>query len=101
MLSEAEIIAKERQALMKLMDSDPHRIPRREIDENVLIASWNIAQFSNKKKSRALQYIADICERFDIVAIQEVKSDLRGLSRLQKLLLVFGTSINKWFSGRP
>ena len=86
MPSEAEIIAKERQALMKLMDSDPHCIPRREIDENVLIASWNIAQFSNKKKSRALQYIADICERFDIVAIQEVKSDLRGLSRLQKLL---------------
>lgn len=86
MPSEAEIIAKERQALMKLMDSDPHRIPRREIDENVLIASWNIAQFSNKKKSRALQYIADICERFDIIAIQEVKSDLRGLSRLQKLL---------------
>ena len=86
MPSEHEIIAKERQALMKLMDSNPYRIPHREIDENLLIASWNIAQFSNKKKSRALQYIADICERFDIVAIQEVKSDLRGLSRLQKLL---------------
>lgn len=80
------IIAKERLALMKLMDNAPHRIPRREIDENVLIATWNIAQFSNKKKARALQYIADICERFDIVAIQEVKTDLRGLSRLQKLL---------------
>jgi exonuclease III len=86
MSSEAETIARERLALMELMDSDPHRIPRREVDENVLIASWNIAQFSNKKKKRALQYIADICERFDIVAIQEVKSDLRGLSRLQKLL---------------
>ena len=86
MPSEARIIARERQTLMRLMDSDPHRIPRREVDENVLIASWNIAQFSNKKKTRALQYIADICERFDIIAIQEVKSDLRGLSRLQKLL---------------
>lgn len=86
MPSEAQIIAKEREALMKLMDTEPNRIPRREVDENILIATWNIAQFSNKKKSRALQYIADICERFDIVAIQEVKSDLRGLSRLQKLL---------------
>lgn len=86
MPSEAEIIALERQALMNLLDSAPHRIPRRELDENVLIATWNIAQFSNKKKNLALQYIADICERFDLIAIQEVKSDLRGLSRLQKML---------------
>jgi endonuclease/exonuclease/phosphatase family metal-dependent hydrolase len=81
-----QIVAQERLALMRLMDDPPHCIPRREVDENILIATWNIAQFSNKKKSRALQYIADICERFDIIAIQEVKSDLRGLSRLQKLL---------------
>ena len=55
MPSEAEIIANERKALMKLMDTGTHRIPRREVDENVLIASWNIAQFSNKKTKRALQ----------------------------------------------
>ena len=79
-------IAKERQALMKLMDEEPFRIPRRQVDENILIATWNIQQFSNKKSQRAIQYIADICERFDIIAIQEVKTDLRGLSRLQKLL---------------
>ena len=79
-------IAKERQALMKLMDEEPFRIPRRKVDENILIATWNIQQFSNKKSQRAIQYIADICERFDIIAIQEVKTDLRGLSRLQKLL---------------
>ncbi len=86
MPSEVEIIAKERRALMKLMDGGAHRIPHRQVDENLLIATWNIAQFSNKKKSRTLQYIADICERFDIVAIQEVKTDLRGLARLQALL---------------
>ncbi len=61
-------------------------VPLRSVDENVVIASWNIAQFSNRKKARALQYIADICERFDIVAIQEVKSHLGGLSKLQELL---------------
>jgi len=33
-----------------------------------------------------LQYIADICERFDIIALQEVKTDLRGLERLQAFL---------------
>ena len=82
MPTKKQIIARERQALMELMQD----IPLRSIDENVLIASWNIAQFTNKKKKRALQYIADICERFDIIAIQELKTDLRGLARLLELL---------------
>ncbi|AKH38539.1 MULTISPECIES: hypothetical protein [Nitrosomonas] len=82
MLTEQQIIASERQELMKLLA----KVPLRSVDENVLIASWNIAQFSDKKKKRALQYIADICERFNIVAIQEVKSNLRGLAKLQELL---------------
>lgn len=82
MSTEQKIIATERQALLQLLNS----LPLRSVDENVLIASWNIAQFSEKKKGRALQYIADICERFDIVAIQEVKSNLQGLAKLQKLL---------------
>jgi len=82
MPTEQQIIAAERQALMGLLSG----IPLRSVDENVLIASWNIAQFSEKKKKRALQYIADVCERFDIVAIQEVKSNLQGLARLQEML---------------
>lgn len=86
MPTEAQIIAAERKALMDLMDSEEFDIPRRQVDENILIATWNIAQFTNKKSARALRYIADICERFDIVAIQEVKTELTGLARLQKLL---------------
>jgi endonuclease/exonuclease/phosphatase family metal-dependent hydrolase len=82
MPTEAQIIAAERKDLMGLLST----IPLRSVDENVVIASWNIAQFSEKKKVRAIQYIADICERFDIVAIQEVKSNLGGLSRLQDML---------------
>ena len=80
------IIANERRALMQLMDSGPFQIPSRKVDVNLLIATWNIQHFSNNKSQRALQYIADICERFDIIALQEVKTDLRGLSKLQKLL---------------
>jgi endonuclease/exonuclease/phosphatase family metal-dependent hydrolase len=75
-------IASERQALMRRLND----VPLRTVDENVLIASWNIAQFSDTKSERALRYIADICERFDIVAIQEVKSNLGGLSKLQALM---------------
>lgn len=79
-------IATERKALMNLMDEGDYKIPNRRVDENLLLATWNIQQFGNKKSLRALQYIADICERFDIVALQEIKTDLRGLSRLQELL---------------
>lgn len=86
MVSENVLIANERRALMDLMDTGPWAIPNRSIDENILIATWNIQHFGNRHSDRAIQYIADICERFDIIAIQEVKTDLRGLSRLQKKL---------------
>ncbi|WP_421919540.1 endonuclease/exonuclease/phosphatase family protein [Marinifilum sp.] len=80
------LIANERKALMQLMDNEPYKVPSRKINENLLIATWNIQHFSNNKSKRALQYIADVCERFDIIALQEVKTDLRGLSKLQDLL---------------
>ena len=86
MANQDRIIAEERRALMKLMDEGPYAIPKRQIDDNILIATWNIQHFSNRKTRRAIQYIADMCERFDIVALQEIKTDLRGLAKLQELL---------------
>jgi exonuclease III len=87
MPTEAEkLVAEERKALMKLMDTEPYKVPSRKINENLVIATWNVQQFSNRHTDRALQYVADICERFDIVALQEVKTDLRGLQRLQAKL---------------
>lgn len=80
------LIAKERKALMNLMDGDQFKVPKRMVDENIVIGTWNIQQFGDKKEDRTLQYIADICERFDVVALQEVKTDLTGLSKLQQLL---------------
>ena len=82
MPTEAQTTASERHALMQTLAT----VPLRKVDENVVMASWNIAQFSDQKKRRALQYIADICERFDIVAIQEVKTNLHGLAKIQELL---------------
>ncbi|MCZ6492125.1 MAG: endonuclease/exonuclease/phosphatase family protein [Acidobacteria bacterium] len=80
------VIARERKALMRLMDEGPFKIPKRQVDDNLLIATWNIQHFSEKKTQRAIQYMADICERFDIIALQEIKTDLRGLSKLQERL---------------
>jgi endonuclease/exonuclease/phosphatase family metal-dependent hydrolase len=88
MPDDAVLIAKERQKLMEMLDTEggAFKVPSRKLNENLLIATWNIQQFSNNKTVRALQYIADICERFDIVALQEVKTDLTGLSKLMDLL---------------
>jgi hypothetical protein len=81
-----ETIALERQALMRVMDTQPYTVPSRKLNENLIIATWNIKHFSNRHTNREIQYIADICERFDIIALQEVKTDLRGLQRLQQRL---------------
>jgi endonuclease/exonuclease/phosphatase family metal-dependent hydrolase len=85
---DTERIARERLVLMNLMDDYQlgYRIPRREVDENIILGTWNIQNFSEKKSWRSLKYIADIIERFDITAIQEIKSDLRGLRKLQEIL---------------
>src|SRR6478609_8331345 len=52
MPTDPQIIAAERKSLMGLLSN----VPLRSVDENVVIASWNIAQFSEKKKARAPIY---------------------------------------------
>ena len=44
---------------MRVMDTHPYKIPSRKLYENLLIATWNIEQFSNRYTNRAVQYIAD------------------------------------------
>ncbi|MCB9302631.1 MAG: endonuclease/exonuclease/phosphatase family protein [Lewinellaceae bacterium] len=61
-------------------------------DDNFLIATWNIRAFSSltrewtagsshspKRDLRGLLAIIEIISRFDVVAIQEIKGDLRAL----------------------
>ena len=67
------------------------KIPKRKLD-NLLIATWNIRAFSSltrewtagagdspKRDLRGLRAIIQILKRFDVIAIQEVKGDLRAL----------------------
>jgi endonuclease/exonuclease/phosphatase family metal-dependent hydrolase len=74
-------------------------IPTKQLDRNLLIATWNLRAFGglNKKwKSEAgdspkrnladIVYIATILSRFDVVGVQEVRGDLRALRHLLKLL---------------
>ena len=75
-------------SLRAALDAD---IPAKAAD-NLLIASWNIRSFSSltrkwtasgsdspKRDLRGLRAIIDILSRFDVIALQEVKGNLRAL----------------------
>lgn len=74
-------------------------IPKKLEGQNLLIATWNIRSFASltrkwtasqsdspKRDLRGLRAICDIVSRFDVIAIQEVKGDLRTLRDMMKYL---------------
>ncbi len=58
--------------------------------KSVKIATWNLRDFgSGKYKGRgyeSLYYIAEIISHFDIVALQEIKGDLKEFNALRRIL---------------
>ena len=75
------------------------KIPAKALDRNLLIASWNIRAFgdltrkwesqqgdSPKRDLHAILCIAEIIKRFDLIALQEVKANLRALRDTLKVL---------------
>ena len=75
------------------------KIPSKELDRNLLIASWNIRAFGNltrkwwsdekdspRRDLHSIYCIAEILSRFDVIAVQEVKANLRALRDTLKLL---------------
>lgn len=75
------------------------KIPPKKLEKNLLIATLNIRAFgditrkaeSNKTDSpkrdfHSILCIAEIIKRFDVVAIQEVKANIKGLRDTMKLL---------------
>lgn len=58
--------------------------------QSVRIATWNIREYGGSKfKGRDFEsnyYIAEIIASFDLVALQEVRSDLNGLRELLRIL---------------
>jgi endonuclease/exonuclease/phosphatase family metal-dependent hydrolase len=69
-------------------------LPGKMIDRNLIIATWNLRSFgevyerweenegSPKRNLRAMAYIAEVIKRFDVVAVQEVKSDTTAIRML-------------------
>lgn len=75
------------------------KIPPKKIEKNLLIATWNIRAFGDltskefststdnpKRDFHSLLCIAEIIKRFDVIAIQEIKANLKCLRDTLKLL---------------
>jgi endonuclease/exonuclease/phosphatase family metal-dependent hydrolase len=63
------------------------KVPSSLLDEQILIASWNIREFGRKRRTeKAIHLIAEILSYFDLVALQELRGDLRDLGRVMEVL---------------
>ncbi|MEF8841151.1 MAG: endonuclease/exonuclease/phosphatase family protein [Haloarculaceae archaeon] len=78
---------------------DPAVLPPRVLDRTLLIATWNLRHFgglteewrsgsgdSPKRDLQSILTIAEIIRRFDVVALQEVRGDLKALRHTMKAL---------------
>ncbi len=76
--------------LLKLRIKLESEIPQKHLEKNLLIASWNIREFDSPaygdRVDEAFYYIAEIVSKFDIIAIQEVRQDLKALKKLMSIL---------------
>ena len=59
------------------------------------LLTWNIRNLNKDKEDKAITYAAEVMKNFDLIAIQECKSSLGGLEKLQKEL---GTKYKFLFS---
>jgi len=89
-------IAAELSNLRAALDKE---IPAKILDANLLIATWNIRAFGDltvkweaattdkpKRDLHALRCIAEIVSRFDVIALQEVRANLKALRHMLKVL---------------
>ena len=87
------------QNLAELREDLDAKVPFKELDRNLLIATWNIRGFGNftrkwmsdekdspRRDLHSIFCIAEILSRFDVIAVQEVKGNLRALRDTLKLL---------------
>lgn len=62
-------------------------IPQKTVSETLLLATWNIREFSmSKRLEESFYYIAEIISRFDIIALQEISGDLGALHKVMDIL---------------
>lgn len=75
------------QRLKKALEQE---VPRKNLEENLLVATWNIRELGKNDKAvrmrESLFYMAEVISSYDLVAVQEIGSDLKDLKELVKIL---------------
>ena len=63
-------------------------IPEKKTDKNLILGSWNIKEFGHttQRRPESYFYIAEIINRYDLIAIQEIKSSLYDLNIIMRIL---------------
>ena len=63
-------------------------VSKRRTEDNLLVASWNIVKFgaSKQRLPESYYYMAEIIAAFDLVAVQEVRTSLRELDLVMRIL---------------
>lgn len=78
--------------LLALREQIKAEIPRRTVNDTLLLATWNIRDFDSNKfrhgprLKESFFYIAEIISAFDMVAVQEVNADLSALKTVMEIL---------------
>lgn len=76
--------------LLQLRQQLEKEVPLKSAEKTVLLATWNIREFDSPtygdRIPEAFYYIAEIIARFDLIAIQEVRQDLKALNKLMEIL---------------
>lgn len=63
------------------------KIPSSKLDENLLLATWNIREFGKKaRKKISLHHIAEILGQFDLIAVTEVHDNISDLAKVLRIL---------------
>ncbi len=80
------------------LDKDPTKygIPKREYG-SVVLASFNIRKLGaiDKRRQETWDFLAHVCQHFDLLAIQEIMNDLEGFKFLaQKMGSEYGTVVS-------
>lgn len=66
---------------------DAAKIPPSQLDETINVAVWNIREFGKSPRTLpAIHYIAEILGQFDLIAIVELRKDLKDLGRVLPIL---------------
>jgi len=74
--------------ILELRQAISQEVSPKKTDGNLLISSWNIKEFGHntQRLAESYFYIAEILNAFDLIIVQEIKSSLKDLEIVMRLL---------------